>query len=302
MDEATTQRAVRILAAAKINLTLNVLGRRADGFHLLDSLVVFAGIGDVLEIVPADRFDLRIQGAFGAALGPMEDNLVYKAAHGLAALAGRAPDVRIKLEKNLPVAAGIGGGSSDAAATLRALMALWQAPIDQVGLDRLALGLGADVPVCLHARPVFMSGIGEAMGPAPALPAAHLVLVNPALPLSSADVFAGRSGPYSTASRLIAAPDDVAALAAWLRQTGNDLTDSACALAPPVSLVLARIAASQGCLLARMSGSGPTCFGLFATADAAHRAADRIADEAPHWWCRAAPVLAAPPPVTPLGD
>lgn len=301
MGATATQPGVRIQAAAKINLTLNVLGRRDDGYHLLDSLVVFAGIGDVVEAAPAGRFDLRIVGPFATALGPVEDNLVTRAAHGLAALADRPARVRIRLEKNLPVAAGIGGGSCDAAAALRAMMVLWQAPLGRSELGGLALRLGADVPVCLHARPVIVSGIGEAMRPAPALPEAHLVLVNPAVPLSSAEVFAGRSGPYSTVSRSFAAPDDAAALADRLRQAGNDLTESACALAPVITLVLERIAAAEGCLLARMSGSGPTCFGLFASASAARRAADRIAGEAPGWWCRAAPILSQPPPVTPLG-
>ncbi len=288
----------RVQAAAKVNLTLNVVGRRDDGYHLINGLVVFAGIGDVLEVEPAERFGLEIDGPFGEAVAAGGDNLVARAAHGFAALAGREPAVRITLRKNLPVAAGIGGGSADAGATLRALAALWQPALDRSDLEELALSLGADVPVCLLARPAYMSGIGEVIACAPDLPAAHLVLVNPGVQLSTATVFAGTAGHYSAPrQRLSGAPGDAAALADWLRAGGNDLTRAACVLEPRIAVAIARIAAARGCLLERMSGSGPTCFGLFATAAAARRAALEIAAENAAWWVRAAPVLAEAPPV-----
>ena len=287
---------VRVQAPAKVNLCLNVIGRRADGYHLLDGLVAFAGIGDGIETAPAARLGLEIAGPFAGALAGEPDNLVCRAARGLAALAGRAPAVRIRLEKNLPVAAGIGGGSADAAATLRALRALWGLEVGGADLDRLALSLGSDVPACLLGRPAFMSGIGEVLSAAPPLPETHLVLANPGAALSSAAVFARRAGPFARpAPRLGAAPRDAAALADWLRRSGNGLTEAACALEPRIAGMLERMAAAPDCLLARMSGSGPTCFGLFASAGAARRAAGRLAAENAGWWVRAAPVLAEPP-------
>jgi 4-diphosphocytidyl-2-C-methyl-D-erythritol kinase len=300
VKQASTPRRVRIQAAAKVNLTLKVIGRRSDGYHLLDGLVVFAGIGDNLDIALAPQFSLNIAGPFGEAIGPVGDNLLYKAAHGLAVLLGRAPKIEIDLEKNLPVAAGLGGGSSDAAALMRALIALWQSSVGQSDIDALALSLGADVPVCLHARPVFMSGIGEVLAPAPDLPEVHLVLANPGIGLSSANVFAHRSGPFTTAERFFGVPASAAALAARLRDTENDLTKPACFLAPEITTVIDLIGGTQGCLLARMSGSGPTCFGLYPSAADADRAAVTLSRENPRWWIRAGPMLAAPPPVIPL--
>ena len=303
MNDAATPPGYRVRAAAKVNLTLNIVSRRDDGYHLIDGLVVFAGIGDVVEVRPAERFALEVDGPFGAAAGAGGDNLAARAAHALAARAGRPPAARITLRKDLPVAAGLGGGSADAAATLRALAALWRPALGRPDLEGLALSLGADVPVCLRARPTHMSGIGEAIDPAPDLPEAHLALVNPGSELSTATVFAGAAGAFSRPrQRLSEAPRDAAALADWLRAGGNDLTPAACALEPRIAAVIERLAAARGCLVGRMSGSGPTCFGLFATAATARRAALEIAAENPGWWARAAPVLAAPPPVRRLAE
>ena len=298
MSHTATAPGYRVQAAAKVNLTLNVVSRRDDGYHLIDGLAVFAGVGDVVQVSPAARFGLEIAGPFGGALGADGDNLAAQAACGLAARAGRAPAVRIMLRKNLPVAAGVGGGSADAAAVLRILNALWRPALDRQALADLALSLGADVPVCLHARPAHISGIGEVITPAPALPEAYLVLVNPRAALSTASVFARAAGAYSRPQkRLSEAPRDAASFAQWLRAGGNDLTGAACALEPRVAAAIARLARARGCLLGRMSGSGPTCFGLFATAAAARAAASAIAAETPLWWVRAAPILATPPPV-----
>lgn len=280
--------AVREFAPAKVNLFLHVTGRRADGYHLISSLMVFADIGDDIAVSPADSLSLEIDGPFAAALSPGRGNLVLRAAEGLAALAGVAPRAAIRLTKRLPVASGIGGGSADAAAALRALVRLWQIDPDRQALSRLALGLGADVPVCLWGRPSAVSGIGEMLAPAPPLPAAWLVLVNPGVAVPTKEVFAARTGPYSALAPLDRAPADAADLARLLKERRNDLAAPAQRIAPSIAAVLASLETNAGCLLARMSGSGATCFGLFATADGAAAAAAAIARQRPDWWSVAA--------------
>ncbi|MBN8898253.1 MAG: 4-(cytidine 5'-diphospho)-2-C-methyl-D-erythritol kinase [Rhodospirillales bacterium] len=296
-------------APAKVNLSLHVTGRRADGYHLLDSLVVFAEVGDVLRAEPAPTLSLRLAGPFAAGLSEEPDNLVLRAARGLAALVGdrdavtppaRAPGhsaearpgtpamplagAALTLDKRLPVASGIGGGSADAAAVLRLLVRLWGVAPDPAALHRLAQSLGADVPVCLECRSVRMRGIGEVLAPVPPLPACGLLLVNPGVGVATADVFRARQGqPFSAPPPLPAAWPDAVSLAAWLRDCGNDLEPPARALCPPIGTVLAAIARQPACLLARMSGSGATCFGLFPTEAEAQAAADRLRPEG--WWC-----------------
>lgn len=198
---------------------------------------------------------------------------------------GRLPSVAITLEKTLPVAAGLGGGSADAAATLRGLCRLWGAtPARVPGLPALALRLGADVPACIASRPVRVSGIGEGLAPAPALPPAAVVLVNPGTPLSTPAVFRARTGPYSAPGAGPIAARDAAGLAAALATRRNDLTEAAVRLEPAVAEALGAIEASPGCLLARLAGSGATCFGLFGDDAAADRAAAAIARAHPSWW------------------
>jgi len=275
-------------APAKLNLYLHVVGRRDDGYHLLDSLVAFADIGDRIDAAPADELSLRIAGRFKGALADDDrSNLVWRAAEALAQRLGRAPAAALTLEKNLPVASGIGGGSSDAAATLKALAALWNAPLDEPALMALAASLGADVPVCVAARTAWFGGIGDRVEPAPALPPVGVLLVNSGIALPTASVFKARKGPFSTSARFIAAPADAAALAALLATRHNDLTDAAIAQVPVIATVLDRLAATKDALLARMSGSGATCFALFATREAAERAARAIEDEARGWWVAA---------------
>jgi 4-diphosphocytidyl-2-C-methyl-D-erythritol kinase len=276
-------------APAKINLYLHVIGRRADGYHLLDSLVAFADIGDRVSVAPAPRLTLEIVGPFASALAgeDAEKNLVWRAALALAARLGRTPDAALTLEKNLPVASGIGGGSSDAAASLKALADLWQAPRDDAALGALAAGLGADVPVCVAAHPSFFGGIGDALVAAPALPRAPLLLVNPGIALPTAAVFRARSGAFSAPARFSPAPESVAALAALLAERRNDLTDAALSLVPAIGAVLTRLPALPGALIARMSGSGATCFALFETTAAAEAAAATLRSEQPRWWVAA---------------
>jgi 4-diphosphocytidyl-2-C-methyl-D-erythritol kinase len=255
-------------APAKINLSLRITGRRADGYHLLDSLVVFASVGDRVEATADDALSLTVRGPLAAGLAAEPDNLVLRAARALAEVAGVRAGARITLEKNLPVASGIGGGSADAAATLRALMRLWGVgdAITVPALIAMAARLGADVPVCLRPAPAIMRGIGEVLSPAPALPEFGLALVNPGAAVSTADIFRARDPGFAEPT---AWPDggwpDVAALVADLRRAPNDLEPAARRLCPPISDALAALAATPGCLLARMSGSGATCFGLFAT-------------------------------------
>ena len=275
-------------AHAKLNLYLHVLGRRADGYHLLDSLVAFADIGDRVAVEAAPGLSLRIEGPFAAALQGLEhDNLMWRAAETLARRLGRTPDAALRLEKNLPVASGIGGGSSDAAATLRALAALWQAPLDEETLIALGAGLGADVPACLQARPCWLGGIGERIELAPALPRSGLILANPGVALPTPAVFKARQGPFSAAARFGAAPADARALAALLAARGNDLVAAATAQAPAIARVLESLAALPGALIARMSGSGATCFALFETEAGAAKAAQALRAAEPRWWVAA---------------
>lgn len=279
-------------APAKVNLYLKVTGRRDDGYHLLDMLVVFASIGDTIAARPADGLSLGIGGPFAPTLdADGGENLVLTAARLLAEALGRAPDVALHLVKRLPVASGIGGGSSDAAATLRLLGRLWSA--DPATLDTLALRLGADVPVCLRATPTRVGGIGEQLGPVPPVPPLAIVLVNPGVPLSTPLVFKTRRGPFSPPVGSYPAWASAAALADWLRPLGNDLAAPAIAIVPAIGPVLDAIAATPDCLLARLSGSGATCFGLYATQAQAEAAARSIQARDPGWWVRAGTV--APP-------
>jgi len=270
-------------APAKINLHLHVTGRRPDGYHLLNSLVVFAGVGDRLSVVPADGFSLAVEGPFAAGLDGEGDNLVLRAGRALAGLAGVPVRGKLVLEKNLPVSSGIGGGSADAAAALRLLSRFWGVAPAADDLLPLAAKLGADVPVCLGSKSAIMSGIGEVLEPAPTLPDAGILLVNPGVAVSTPAVFRARAGGFTEAARFPAAGwSDPQALAAALGGTRNDLEAPALALAPEVADALTALAALPGCLLARMSGSGATCFGLFPSAAAAAEAAERV--RRPGWW------------------
>ena len=286
-------REIRGQACAKINLSLKVTGRRPDGYHELESLVVFAALGDELSFAPAEALSLRLEGRFAAKLTAEPDNLVLKAARALQQAFACGKGARITLSKELPVAAGLGGGSADAAAALRALCELWDLPCDEAGLLALAAGLGADVPVCLTASPSFVTGIGEILTPAPALPELWVLLVNPGQALSTADVFAARDGPYAPPSGPPAAFDGPEGLLAWLADHGNDLEAPARRLLPEIGEVLPVIAAQPACRLARMSGSGATCFGLFLEEGAAAAAADAIGRRAPDWWCGQGRIMVA---------
>jgi len=278
-------------APAKVNLSLNILGRRADGYHALDSLVVFAKAGDRLTFAPGEALSLRVRGATAEQAGPIEDNLVIKAARGLADAIPGLRLGRFTLDKRLPVAAGLGGGSSDAAAALRLLARVNRLPLDDARLRRVARRTGADVPVCLDPRPRRMRGIGEVLSPPLSLPPLAAVLINPGVAVPTKDVFAilglKPEDGLRRVARARALPSGRGALIEALAVERNDLEPAAITLQPVIATVLARLRKQPGCDFARMSGSGATCFGLFASAPAARAAARNIAARHPRWWVEA---------------
>ncbi len=279
-------------APAKVNLTLHILGRRSDGWHDLDSLVAFAGCCDWLSFEPADTLSLSVDGPVAEAVGPVADNLVLRAAR---ALVDRIPGLRLgrfHLRKNLPVAAGLGGGSSDAAAALRALAHENMLAAEDPRLLAAAQATGADVPVCLDPRVRVMTGLGERLGPWLRLPPLFAVLVNPRVAVATPAVFArlglARGAPYGpSASPSPGVAANRSAAMSALRNGRNDMEASACALAPAIREVLDSLAAVEGAALVRMSGSGATCFALFDDRSAAARAAREIGLAHADWWVRA---------------
>ena len=278
---------IRELAPAKINLTLSLLGRRADGYHELESLVTFADVHDVVTLEPGAASSVVVAGPFAGYIGG--ENLLVRA---LSLLQDADPALRlgsVRLDKRLPVAAGIGGGSADAAALLRAVKHANPERVANIPWLDIASRLGADVPVCLGARPALMWGIGEKTERLRRLPQAHAVLVNPGLPLSSADVFkALDAGPAPAARPAPTAPDlaRLNDLIDTMRARGNDLERPATRLLPVIGEIKAALEAEPGCHLAAMAGSGPTCFGIFADRPQADRAAGRIAGAHGDWWVK----------------
>ncbi|SMX42732.1 4-(cytidine 5'-diphospho)-2-C-methyl-D-erythritol kinase [Octadecabacter ascidiaceicola] len=265
-------------ASAKVNLSLHVTGVRPDGYHLLDSLVMFTSLGDEIHVAPAGTLSLTIEGPFADDLRVDDDNLVLRAARSFGVPDGAA----ITLHKNLPVASGIGGGSADAAATLRALARLWDVPLPNA---KTILSLGADVPVCMTTELTKMSGIGnelERLGPAPML---DIVLVNPKIGVSTASVFNELESKSNTPMPAdMPDPFDTDNWVGWIAHQRNDLQPPALTAAPVIADVLAALSAQQGCTLARMSGSGATCFALFEDSDAQSDAAKALRVSHPEWW------------------
>lgn len=274
-------------APAKVNLTLRIVGRRADGYHELESLVAFASVGDTLRLEPGAPLGLDISGPYAGACGRAADNLVLKA---VAALGERAPGLKaghFHLEKNLPVAAGIGGGSSDAAAALRLLARANGLLADDPRLAAAAFAVGADVPVCFDPCTRIMRGIGEDLSAALWLPELPAVLVNPGVPLTTRDVFAKFSLAHASKKPLGQPPNWPEGVIDYLAAHGNDLTEAAIACAPAVREVLTTLGGTPGVLLARMSGSGSTCFALLPTAEEAAAVARQLRAEHPRWWVAA---------------
>lgn len=274
-------------APAKINLYLHVGPVREDGLHELASLFVFAEDGDRVSVAPAEELSLEVTGPFAAALEglPAEDNLVLRAAVRLQEACGVKTGASITLEKNVPIAAGIGGGSADAAAALRALVRLWDLDVSEAALADLAFGLGADIPACLSGAPVNVSGAGEQTTPGPALPPLWVCLVNPGVETPTGPIFRSFdvSNPNPSAPAFITVADPgYDALKAALEATRNDLQAFAIEGAPVIADVLRILAAADGALLARMSGSGATCFAMFASEADARRVQSEA--QAQGWW------------------
>ena len=264
-------------APAKINLTLHVTGRRADGYHELDSLVIFADIGDRIKVKPSDTTILTVDGPMAAGVPVDESNLVVRAAAKMDVAAD------IHLEKHLPNAAGLGGGSSDAAATLTALSELSGKPV-----PRDVLSLGADIPVCQMRGAARMRGVGERVEPVQGLPVLHAVLVNPNLPVMTKEVFAGLGRPDNAAMpETLPQFDEAGELIDWLATMRNDLEAPAIKAEPVIQQVFDTLSVTPGCDLARMSGSGGTCFGLYSDAETAASASGRLREKHPGWWVRA---------------
>ncbi|MBV9971013.1 MAG: 4-(cytidine 5'-diphospho)-2-C-methyl-D-erythritol kinase [Xanthobacteraceae bacterium] len=280
------------LAPAKVNLTLRILGRRADGYHELESLVVFAGCGDHLTFDPGPRLDLTVSGPTAGQSGAIADNLVLRAAK---ALAEEVPSVtvgRFALTKELPAGAGLGGGSADAAAALRLLAEANGLARDDPRVVAAARATGADVSVCLDPRPRVMRGIGDILSVPLPLPELGIVIVHPGIAMPTPPVF--KALGLSPGERCTAGepsgpvPEQREALLTWLAGERNDLEPPAIGIAPEIEEVIRALAVLPGCRLARMSGSGSACFGLFDTAAAAAAAARRLAKAHPAWWARAA--------------
>ncbi len=279
--------AIARLAPAKINLALHVTGRRDDGYHLLDMLVVFADYGDLIRIKKADADSFAVGGPFADGIPLNGNNLVLRARDSLRQHGGHdLPPVAIHLEKNLPVASGIGGGSSDAAATLLALNTLWRLELDLETLAGIGLSLGADLPMCLHGaahgKPLMARGIGEELGHAAGITALPMLLVNDGTALATPDVF-GALTRRNNPPLPVPSCADLSTLCAFLQTTRNDLLPAAIGLAPQIELKLALLRAN-GALYAQMSGSGATCFGIFSDEPALMRAAEKITCENPDWF------------------
>ncbi|MBI3419027.1 MAG: 4-(cytidine 5'-diphospho)-2-C-methyl-D-erythritol kinase [Proteobacteria bacterium] len=277
-------------APAKINLYLHVLGKRSDGYHLLDSLVVFAAPGsaaaDRVELSEAAAYSLKIEGpqALGLKQEDAEKNLVTKALRALAAKVQKPLNIAVTLHKNLPLASGIGGGSADAGAALRAAAKFWHLEKDHPAISEAARETGADVYPCLSGTPCYLDGTGHDTAPALKQPRAFLVLINPYIPLPTAAVFALLQGPFSPPARFEKRFATVEEFAAALALRRNDLQAVAIQLCGAIENVLAMLEDQPGCLLARMSGAGATCFGLFAQEPEARHAAEKIRRQIREYW------------------
>lgn len=275
------------LARAKINLALHVTGRRADGYHLLDSLVTFCDTGDRLDISAAAEDRFSISGRFAAALGDPSDNLVLKARDGLrqrlAAAGIITGPVAIHLEKNLPVASGIGGGSADAAAALHGLMRVWNADLEPQEGHALLLSLGADVPMCFAGRPLAARGIGDQISVLPQMPAMALVLGNPLIGVSTPAIFKALERRDNPPVGALPAATDLGDWIDCLAALRNDMEPAATMLVPEIATLRAMLDA-EGALLSRMSGSGATCFGIFKNGEKAQTAAAALSSARPDWY------------------
>jgi len=294
LASGATEPDVTETARAKINLCLHVTGRRADGYHLLDSLVTFASHGDTVRFAASAADSFALTGRFGPLLSPDGDNLVLRARDRLRsaveAMGMAAPPVAITLQKDLPIASGIGGGSADAAATLRGLQRLWGVSLDENLLGEMALGLGADVPMCLASRPLIARGIGEDLAPVKHLPALFMVLVNPLVSVSTPEIFRRLTKRDNAPVPPLPESEDADWLS-FIASQRNDLEPAARAAVQDIDTV-SKALSQSGAALVRMSGSGATCFGLYRSVEAAEAAATVLADRHPGWYVQATTTIA----------
>jgi 4-diphosphocytidyl-2-C-methyl-D-erythritol kinase len=285
------KKAITVQAPAKLNLTLSITGRRADGYHLLDSFFVFCGLHDVITIKADDELLLdEVSGPFAVMMGSLNDNLVIRAAKLLRTQANIKAGARIALIKNIPVAAGLGGGSADAAATLRALNQLWKLNWPHSRLEELAAGLGADIPACIQSKPVIARGIGDILSSAPAMPEYGILLVNPLMPTPTPEVFKA----FKAAHPVIVRPEfeelpvvfpDLASLVSAIAPRGNDLLEAAISVQPAIKDVLEAMGQTPDVKYVGLSGSGATCFALYGDAQEAEIAGELINKNYPSWLC-----------------
>jgi 4-diphosphocytidyl-2-C-methyl-D-erythritol kinase len=281
----------KLLAPAKINLFLHITGKRDDGYHLLQSVMVFVDLGDDMEFAPHDSLFLDVEGPFAGDMPDPHENLVCRAAQMLAAEYKVPVQGRVTLAKKLPVASGIAGGSSDAATALLGFARLWGLPDEKDRLQKIAQRLGADVPACLYRRPVWAEGIGEKLMGLPDMPQIHFVLANPMVATPTPEVFrrfgAKFSAPIQFSGRRKAASEWIADLKIYR----NDLTDAAAEVTPQIKEVLASLRATSGCHFSRLSGSGATCFGVYDHPETAMAAVHQLKQKHPRWWVAAAGLL-----------
>ena len=270
-------------APAKINLYLNIIGQRVNDYHELDSLIAFAAHGDQIEVKKCDHFKLEASGPFSETLPPINENLVIKAAKELARGTNYEGGACIKLIKNLPVSSGVGGGSADAAATLKALNDLWETNLQNKDLMVMALRLGADVPACMLSKTARMSGIGDKLSKVSGLPNCGILLVNPGIPISTVNVFQLFEGDFSNQVK-IPKIENSEAFFDFLSNQKNDLQDAAIKIAPIIKEVLNILTDDPNCRLARLSGSGGTCFGLYEDEATALFTAESMFGHFPDWW------------------
>ena len=290
---STQTKLLTIFAPAKINLYLHITGRLDNGYHTLDSLVVFADIGDRVEIEPATDFQFRVDGPYAGGFSPKEldsspnsSNLIVQAVWSLARAAQKVPNIRATLTKNLPLASGLGGGSSDAAAVIWGLLEWWGLSSQAHYLPGLMARLGADVPVCLPCKPARVRGIGDILDPAPPMPEVAVVLVHPGKACPTSDVFSRFNGGLKEAQNMPQNLDSFENLVSFLKNQENDLYSAARTTVPEIDNAINALSSQKGCAIARLSGAGATCFGLFESEALAQNAANNIAAENPDWWVK----------------
>ncbi len=277
---------IKKFSPAKINLFLHVTGKTHENYHILESLVTFANFGDWITIHHGNSYQLTITGPYAEAI-ETDQNIITTAVNMIADHANIAPNLSITLEKNIPIGAGLGGGSSNAAAVIHALIEFLELNIDSQSLNKILLNLGADVPMCFKSKTSIIRGIGEKITPIEILKPLHAVLIFPNKHCSTADIFAQYKQPFS--SPLLNLKESISDkdIFSFLKTTNNDLTNAAINNIPEIKSILVTLKSFENCILSRMTGSGSCCFGLFSTEIAAQRAAEKIQKENPHWWARA---------------